>query len=103
MATKPPYLAQEWVHSHEEDQGGETVFRPPSFRFPLSRGRKSLHLNADGSLIESGPGPTDRSQTSKGKWVVAGTTLTLKKPGQPDRTYEIALAAPDKLVLKEKA
>jgi hypothetical protein len=103
VADEHPHLAQEWVHSHEEDQGGSIVFRPPSFNFPLSRGRQSLNLKRDGSLTEGAPGPTDRSQSSKGTWKVEGQTLTLKKPGQADRRYEIAASAADKLVLTEKA
>jgi hypothetical protein len=61
-----------------------------------------MHLQPNGNLTESGPGPTDRTQTSSGKWSVAGKILTLKKPGQADRAYEIASASPDKLVLQEK-
>jgi hypothetical protein len=98
----PPHLAQEWVHSHEEDSGGTRVYRPPSFAFPLSRGRESFQLKAGGSLIESGPGPDDRRQTASGKWSVAGTRLTLKKAGSPDRVYQIVSVASDKLVLKEE-
>jgi hypothetical protein len=101
VATKVPHLAQEWVHSHEEDKGGETVFRPPTYKFPLSRGRSSFDLKSDGKLVEKGPGPTDRTQSQEGEWSVSGKTLTLKKPGQSPRVFEIASAEPDKLVLKE--
>lgn len=103
MKAKPAQLVRQWVHSHEEDQGGQTVFRPASFSFPLSRGRTSLHLKADGSFIEGGPGPTDRPQTSKGKWEASGQTLILKKDNQTGCIYDIVSATTEKLVLKEKA
>jgi len=102
MAERYPHLAQDWIHSHEEDAGGSMVFRPASFNFPLSRGRRSLNLKKGGGLTESAPGPTDRSQSSKGNWKVEGETLILKKPGQADRRYAIASSAADKLVLTEK-
>ncbi len=43
-------LAQHWVHSHEEDTEEEMVFRPASYPFPPSRGRKSLQLEPGGRL-----------------------------------------------------
>ncbi len=103
MAEQYPHLAQEWVHSHEEDTGGSMVFRPASFNFPLSRGRRSLNLKKNGRLTESAPGPTDRSRSSSGTWKVDGQTLILKTPGQADRRYAIASAAGDRLVLTEKS
>src|SRR3954470_5302976 len=51
-----------WVHSHEEDKGGQMIFRPATYRFPPSRGRTSFQLNADGTLLRNRPGPTDQTQ-----------------------------------------
>ena len=98
-----PHLIQEWIHSHEEDKGKTMVFRPPSYDFPLSRGRQSLNLQKGGLLTEGGPGPTDRSQSSDGTWQVDGKTLMLQKPGEAERKFEIASSSPDKLVLNEQS
>ncbi|MFN0304144.1 MAG: hypothetical protein ACKVQU_27745 [Burkholderiales bacterium] len=70
-------LLGDWMHSHEEDTNGLTVFRPSTFAFPLSRGRKSFALRANGTYKGTIPGPTDRPAPTAGRWSFAGTTLTL--------------------------
>ena len=45
-------LYQHWVHSHEEDTNTEIVFRPATYNFPRSRGRRSFELKTDGILVE---------------------------------------------------
>ncbi|MFM9883025.1 MAG: hypothetical protein ACKVQT_08360 [Burkholderiales bacterium] len=70
-------LLGDWMHSHEEDTNGMTVFRPSTFAFPLSRGRKSFSLRADGTYKGTMPGPTDRPAPTSGRWALAGSTLTL--------------------------
>jgi len=104
--TKGPareWLHQEWVHSHEEDCGDEMVFRPASFKFPLSRGRRSLDLRRDGTLAHAKPGPTDRRVRSEGRWEIEGQALKLFPPSSPAPTevLQIASASPDRLVLRK--
>ena len=70
-------LLGDWMHSHEEDTNGLTVFRPSTFAFPLSRGRKSFSLRADGTYKGTIPGPTDRPAPTSGRWALKGTTLSL--------------------------
>jgi hypothetical protein len=103
MGQEKELLSQHWVHSHEEDTDREMVFRPASFDFPLSRGRRSIDLKPDGKAVESGPGPTDRTQTSEGAWKVAGNQLTLTSPGKSERQYQIAAVDSNKLVLEKLA
>jgi hypothetical protein len=94
-------LTQPWVHSHEEDTDNEMVFRPASFNFPRSRGRSGFDLKPDGSLVESGPGPTDRRQQSQGTWKLDGDKLVFYGgSGQPGRVLQIVSAAKDRLVVK---
>ncbi len=103
MPDKTAYLTKEWVHSHEEDSNGVTVYRPPSFAFPLSRGRSSMHLKKDGTLLETGPGATDRPEDSAGTWTLeAGSMLSLSRNKQAKAKYEIVSASADKLELREK-
>ncbi len=96
------WLHQEWVHSHEEDQGDEMVFRPASYPFPLSRGRRSIDLRRDGTVTHARPGPTDRRQVSQGRWEIAGETLNLlpASGSKPAEVLRIVSAAPDRLVLR---
>ncbi|HEY2946522.1 MAG TPA: hypothetical protein VGN09_29080 [Vicinamibacteria bacterium] len=96
------WLHQEWVHSHEEDGHDEMVFRPASFKFPPSRGRRSIDLRRDGTVGHGRPGPTDRRQHSSGRWEIKGHALKLfPASGEtPTETLRIVSAAPDRLVLR---
>ena len=57
-----------WVHSSEEDTAEETVFRPPDYNFPPSRGRDAFKLGRDNSFVSAGTGATDVSKVSAGRW-----------------------------------
>jgi hypothetical protein len=89
-----------WVHSHEEDAGGEEVFRPASFRFPPSRGRRALDLRPDGSYGGSVPGPDDRPEEAEGTWELRGDELELRGADGSTETLHVVSAAPDRLVLR---
>jgi hypothetical protein len=97
-------LRQHWVHSHEEDTETERVFRPSSFAFPRSRGRSAMALKPDGGLVETGIGPTDRPQESRGSWKLEGDdTLSIYETGKkkPVRTMKIVSLDKDRLVVKK--
>jgi hypothetical protein len=100
----PEVLQQRWVHSHEEDTDTEMVFRPATFNFPRSRGRKAFELRQDGSLLESGIGPTDRPQEMEGTWRVEDEdrlALHMAQRGEPERVMRILSADKDRLVVKK--
>lgn len=95
-------LAQTWVHSHEEDGTDTMVFRPSSFKFPPSRGRRSFQLRADGSLVSSGPGPDDRAVRADGAWTLDNSdVLTLQPTGKAPSSMKIVSADPTRLVVKK--
>jgi hypothetical protein len=96
------WMHQEWVHSHEEDHGDDMVFRPASYPFPPSRGRRSICLKAGGVLTRGGPGPTDRRTTSEGRWEIEGRTMRLYalSSATPTEELEVVSASPDCLVLR---
>jgi len=92
-----------WVHSHEEDTDREMVFRPDTFKFPPSRGRASFQLLADGGLVESGPGPTDRREARTGSWRLEGSNkLAFYQAAQttPTRVLRIRAARADRLAVE---
>ena len=102
MADVPQALSQHWVHSHEEDSDTHQVFRPAAWQLPLSRGRRSFDLRPDGSVVEQGPGPADRTQSATGRWRYAGKELTLELPrGAGMQRYRVESVAADKLVLRK--
>lgn len=99
---KPSVLIRAWRHSHEEDTGSVSVYRPADFRFPPARGRKGFELREDGTLAGTGYGLTDRPSTSGGRWRIEGGKLMLEGP-EGTQSLEIESATPDRLVLKKRA
>jgi hypothetical protein len=96
-------LARNWVHSHEEDATGTMVFRPATHHFPPSRGRRSFELRADGTLVNKGIGPDDRSIVGGGSWTLndRGELVLNADNGKTGSTkLQVLEATPDKLVLK---
>jgi len=97
-------LSGKWVHSHEEDQGDKMVFRPASYNFPRSRGRRSFELAPDGRAVEHAIGPDDRPDASDGSWQLKDTDeLELTTGGSNARktVMKVLSAASDKLVVKK--
>jgi hypothetical protein len=97
-------LYQHWVHSHEEDTATEIVFRPATYNFPRSRGRRSFELKPDGSLVEGGIAPDDRRQATQGTWQLQdGDTLALytTSAAEPSRVMRIMAVDKDRLVIKK--
>lgn len=68
MVELPAAIFRHWVHSREEDAGDVSVYRPSGFQFPPSRGRDGIELRVGGDVVRHGPGPTDRSTASQGRW-----------------------------------
>jgi len=97
-------LHQHWVHSHEEDTDAEMVFRPASYPFPPSRGRRSFELKPGGSLVEVGIGPTDRRQLAAGKWrLQKGNHIAFYAQSEsvPSRVMQIASLEKDRLTVRK--
>jgi hypothetical protein len=99
-APQREWLHQEWVHSHEEDQGDDMVFRPASFKLPPSRGRRSIELHSDGTLGHARPGPADRPERGQGRWEIDGDQLRLFRGSATPEVFLITSASPDRLVLR---
>jgi hypothetical protein len=100
----PTALEQHWVHSHEEDTDTENVYRPSTYNFPPSRGRKSFVLNPDGTLIRHGIGPTDKVEKTGGTWkLIDDTTLAFfeKPSAKPMLTMRISSVDKERLVVKK--
>jgi hypothetical protein len=97
-------LIGRWVHSHEEDSPGRTVFRPGGFAFPPSRGRRAFELKADGSLVEAPIGPADAPVTVAGRWRLAPNgRLKLEREGAgAAEELEIDSLSAERLVVRRR-
>lgn len=95
-------LQGRWVHSHEEDTDEEMVFRRATHPFPPSRGRTKLELRANGTYVESSPGPVDVPEESEGRWSLEGDRLVLGAEGdRPGHAWVIAAAEADRLAVRK--
>jgi hypothetical protein len=65
-------LLRHWVHSHEEDTPDLTVYRPVSYNFPPSRGRRGFEFRAGGELIYYRIAPADGTLEAAGRWILEG-------------------------------
>lgn len=94
-------LYQRWLHSHEEDSGDQIVFRPITYNFPPSRGRRGFELKPDGTLVQIGIGPTDRPAESSGTWELHDDQLVFHTgSGSPEvQTHRVVNISSEKLVL----
>jgi hypothetical protein len=66
-------ILKHWVHSHEEDGDGVTVYRPSGYAFPPSRGRRGLEFRKGGELVYHGIARADGSEPLSGKWSMEGS------------------------------
>jgi hypothetical protein len=96
-------LDQKWVHSHEEDTAEEMVFRPSTFKFPPSRGRRGFELRPDGTARVMGIAPTDAPQQHTGTWSVGSEKqLTIQVPAlQQTQSMTVLSVSPERLVVKK--
>jgi hypothetical protein len=96
-------LHRRWVHAGEEDIEGEMVFRPAEHPLPPARGRVSLELREDGTLIERQPGPTDAPAEAQGAWRLEGDELVLEPENLPSRRLPLRALERERLVLGRPA
>jgi hypothetical protein len=100
MTTRDELLGS-WVHSHEESRE-ELVLRPAETKMPPSRGRQTYEFRGDGTFEEGGPGPTDRTETTSGRWSIDGDTLLLTyQDDRPDQAFHVVPGA-KRLALRRK-
>ncbi len=82
-----------WRHSHEEDRDGQTVYRPDTYDFPPSRGRRGFTLRADHTGMLIGISPRDGSTTDACRWALdereGGIVLTLSQEGAPLEAWPV--------------
>ncbi len=96
-----PDICGHWVHSHEEDAGGELVFRPADHAFPPARGRTALDLRADGTYTERAPGPVDVPVEHEGAWTLEGDRLVLEGSGdRPRQAFRVGAVEHDRLTVR---
>jgi len=64
-------ITKKWWNSYEDETDPNNVkcYRPDSFDFPVSRGRRGFEFRPNGTFDYNYPGPTDMMTTDSGKWI----------------------------------
>lgn len=99
----PEIYEKHWIHSREEDAEGVQVYRPSTFDFPLSRGRRGFEIEKNGAFLEYGIAPDDRSNKVEGKWTIAEEEPDIIKidfPGRSIKSYKIKIISCNNDILK---
>lgn len=74
----PEELFGLWMNSFEEEKpDGESVYRPQSFDFPLSRGRSGMEFLQNGVFYEVFPGASDAFVKIEGSWIYSSKTRSI--------------------------
>src|SRR3954454_9930881 len=100
MPIRRAALLGEWIHSHEEDGQGRTVFRRSGYRFPPARGRDAVELKADDTAIVRAPGATDVPEEKVGTWELDGETIRLDARDEV-RALDVISCDDERLVVRE--
>ena len=93
-----------WVHSHEDDEGEIEAYRPDSYQFPPSRGRRGFTMLKDHSFINYEIAPTDGIRERKGQWENESDNTVSILFGQHDknRNFKLEFVSYEKNLLKLK-
>jgi hypothetical protein len=97
-------LSRRWLHAYEEDTATEMVFRPATYKFPPSRGRRGFELKVDGRMVDIGIGPVDRPQETPGTWRLEADDVLLMflgGTGQPSRVLKVLSVDRNHLIVQK--
>lgn len=90
-----------WVHSFEEDNPEELVFRPDTFSFPRSRGRRSIDIQASGKVLDLSPGKADVPESVSGNWNIDDQALVIHYADGTGERLQVKEVSPVKLVIRK--
>jgi hypothetical protein len=94
-------MFRHWLHSREEDAGGEEVYRPEGFAFPPAFGRDGFEMRADGIFIQEDIGPADGIVRVRGRWTLRGPNrVEVAFPGTDREGFAFEIVAVDAAVLR---
>src|SRR5580765_4919443 len=101
MADLKQCLIGPWLHSHEEDGEGLQIYRPASYKFPPSRGRRGFEFREDGELVYIGIARTDGAEPMAGAWSIEGADrVRITVTGGRVQPYELQIVSCTKELLK---
>lgn len=90
-------IYQSWVHSFEDDDGKEKVFRPKEYPFPPARGREGIDIKRGGIVTYLAIGPVDLPVQYEGTWkMVDKNTMLIQIPEYSEVSKKLQILSVDK-------
>jgi hypothetical protein len=90
-----------WIHSYEEDDKNKRFYRPASYKFPPSRGRKHLKISRDGEVELYVIGETDAYKKISGHFQIKNENKLYIEFGNMTKIFTILSCNKDLLVIRE--
>lgn len=82
-------LPGHWVRLSQSPK--DFVLAPRGSHVPPSRNPMAIEFRDDGIFLETTPGPTDRAQTTNGRWSIDDDALRLTyEDDRPDRMFKVS-------------
>ena len=101
MTDLPPEVFGRWIHSHEEDTAGTTVYRRSTHPFPPSRGRRGFEIHPDGTFVRHAIAAADGSTAVRGRWTTGGPArIQMTFPDGVGTPETVEVISVDREVLK---
>lgn len=103
MSGLPETVFNRWRHSFEEDSENTLVYRLPTRKLPLARGRDEFEFHRDGTYLEWVVGRGDRREPVHGRWELRpdGCVQITFEQGPRTRTLELVNVGPDVLGIRQ--
>jgi hypothetical protein len=73
-------IGKTWMHSHEEDDGDDRIYRSGDYQFPPSRGREGFRMEQDSTFLFYGIAPTDGILVHIGYWSIDDSVIVVDFP-----------------------
>lgn len=100
----PSILTGMWIHSFEEDNTRQKVYRPEDYPFPAARGREGFEIRQDGRFIYRVIAPADGYLTYEGEWELRnGRILSVRFEREEIQDFSLSIlsATENKLVVEK--
>jgi hypothetical protein len=95
------FIYNSWIHSYEEDDANNSFYRPASYRFPPSRGRKHLKISRDGEFRLYVVGETDAYKKISGHFQIKNENKLYVEFENMTKNFTILSCNKNLLVIRE--
>jgi hypothetical protein len=104
MNNLPNTIFKQWLYSYEDkSEKGIEVYRPKSYPFPLSRGRKGFEIKPNGEFFSYDIAAADGYDVIPGKWkFIKPNELIVNFEDPQKKPYKFIIMSNDENILQIK-